>query len=115
MKAIDFIVVRILALVLWAFGVFAALVSIPSSFLAALITPKSQFNRNLLISFDQLANTLMAGDPDETISSRAGKLQDEFMPARILCIILDKLDDNHCNRFIEKDEGKKDLLIKTAK
>ena len=28
---------------------------------------------NLLIALDQLANTILAGDPDETISSRAAK------------------------------------------
>lgn len=28
---------------------------------------------NLLISIDQLVNTITGGDPDETISSRCGK------------------------------------------
>lgn len=28
---------------------------------------------NILISLDQLGNTILGGDPDETISSRLGK------------------------------------------
>ena len=30
---------------------------------------------NILISLDQMGNTLLGGDPDETISSRLGKLK----------------------------------------
>ncbi len=30
---------------------------------------------NILISIDQLGNTIAGGDPDETISSRLGKLK----------------------------------------
>ena len=29
---------------------------------------------NVLIAIDQLANSLLAGDPDETLSSRVGKM-----------------------------------------
>jgi hypothetical protein len=32
-----------------------------------------RYVRNLLISLDQLANTILGGDPDETMSSRMGK------------------------------------------
>ena len=32
---------------------------------------------NILIGIDQFANTVVVGDPDETISSRAGKARRE--------------------------------------
>lgn len=63
---------------------------------------------NVLIGIDQLGNALLRGDPDETISSRAAK-----SAARgkrwgcVLCKFLDKLDPNHCEKSIEKDEGKR--------
>lgn len=66
---------------------------------------------NILISIDQLANTLLGGDPDETISSRAGKKRDHQLWAKCLCWFLNKLDTNHCQKSIEKDEGK-DTIIK---
>lgn len=62
---------------------------------------------NLFIALDQLANAMIGGDPDETISSRAGKA------ARrgrwwgcILCRLLDLLEKNHCELSIEADRGK---------
>ena len=32
-----------------------------------------KYLRNLLVAIDQLLNTILGGDPDETISSRLGK------------------------------------------
>lgn len=61
---------------------------------------------NVLISIDQLANAILAGDPDETISSRAGKVQHTSRWAKYLCWTLNKLDTNHCKDAIENDEGK---------
>ena len=60
---------------------------------------------NILVSIDQLANTILGGDPDETISSRSGKLQDTRCWAKCLCWFLNKLDTNHCKKSIEEDEG----------
>jgi hypothetical protein len=63
---------------------------------------------NILISVDQLFNTLLAGDPDETLSSRMGKRArkgDKF--AKCFCKVLDIVDKNHCEKSIEYDEGKK--------
>lgn len=62
---------------------------------------------NVLIALDQLANTLLAGDPDETISSRLGKMQrkgNKF--AKCACRVLDFFDEGHCEKSIEKDRGK---------
>jgi len=69
-----------------------------------------QYIWNLLISIDQLGNALAGGDPDETISSRAGKRQHDAWWAKGLCWILDKLDTHHCKESIEKDEGKDQVL-----
>lgn len=67
---------------------------------------------NILIAVDQLGNAILGGDPDETISSRAGKVQDESRWAKCLCWFLNKLDTGHCKEAIETDEGK-DQLDKT--
>jgi hypothetical protein len=53
---------------------------------------------------------LYLGDPDETISSRAGKRQYEQKWAKWLCWFLNKLDTGHCKKSIEEDEGDKAAL-----
>ena len=65
---------------------------------------------NVLIAFDQFFNALFGGDPDETISSRAGKDQKKGrLWAKWLCWFLNKLDTNHCRESIEEDEGKDNI------
>lgn len=65
---------------------------------------------NVLISIDQLANAILGGDPDETISSRIGK---RVVTGRarghekLLARFLNWLDPNHVQDAIEYDEGKK--------
>lgn len=64
---------------------------------------------NLLIAIDQLANTVLAGNPDETISSRAHKAvlksrQTGKTWGCVLCRILDLVDPNHCAKSVELDE-----------
>ena len=66
---------------------------------------------NILIAIDQLANTLLAGDPDETISSRAAKAHKKGKRwGCILCRLLDIVDKNHCEKSVELDEGDRALL-----
>jgi hypothetical protein len=60
---------------------------------------------NILIAIDQLANTILGGDCDETISSRAGKKQKTALWAKVLCWLLNKIDTDHCKESIEEDEG----------
>jgi len=75
---------------------------------------------NILISIDQLGNTILGGDPDETISSRLGKLKVKHggkipwrRPAsKIIDWGLDKIDSNHSIDAIEEDEGKNAILDK---
>lgn len=60
---------------------------------------------NLLISLDQLGNTILGGLPDETISSRAAKAKLSGKKwGCVLCKWLDKLDKDHCDKSIEMDE-----------
>jgi len=68
---------------------------------------------NLLISLDQLGNSLLAGDPDETISSRIGRIKQKWggkIP-RWRCFtrwadwVLERIDPNHTVEAIEHDEG----------
>ena len=63
---------------------------------------------NNLISFDQSINTLLGGLPDETISSRMGKLieQDRCPFCYFICThLLHRIDPNHCQKSIERDEN----------
>lgn len=70
---------------------------------------------NILISLDQLLNTIIAGDPDETISSRVGKAAQRSKIAKVLESIINlmfwpfKGNLNHCQQSIEVDEGSDSL------
>ena len=59
---------------------------------------------NLLISIDQLFNTILGGNPDETISSRMGRhlLKKNCKLCKIICKLLNLIDKNHCIDAIEK-------------
>jgi len=61
---------------------------------------------NLLISIDQWFNTLFAGNPDETISSRMGKqVRDgKCIGCYWICRLIHFIDPNHCTKSIEDDE-----------
>jgi hypothetical protein len=73
---------------------------------------------NILIGIDQLGNAVLGGDPDETISSRLGKLKVKHggkIPwtrplSRVIDWGLDKIDPNHSIDAIEKDEGEEAIL-----
>lgn len=55
---------------------------------------------------DQLFNTILGGDPDETISSRLAKLARKGNKVGVIgCAILDKIDKDHCEKVIELDEA----------
>jgi hypothetical protein len=58
----------------------------------------------LAVSLDQLANTTINGNEDETISSRAGRHSqnntDRECWAVWLCWLLDKIDPSHCEKSI---------------
>ena len=62
---------------------------------------------NVLIAIDQLGNTLLAGNPIETISMRAVKAsaRKEKWGCR-LCQVLDFIDRNHCYKIVRYAHGK---------
>ncbi|MCH9053107.1 MAG: hypothetical protein IIA72_18950 [Proteobacteria bacterium] len=61
---------------------------------------------NILVGIDQFANTIIGGDPDETISSRAGKARRKGKWwARALCWGLNVIDRGHCEDSVDETEG----------
>jgi len=52
-----------------------------------------QFIFNLLLSIDQLANTILLGHPDETLSSRLGKAKgkEKYFWVKFFRVIIDRL------------------------
>lgn len=65
---------------------------------------------NVLLAIDQFVNVLMLGDPDETISSRAGRV----WPGTWWSKFIDRLmfwQSDHCHKAIETGEGKRDILF----
>lgn len=68
------------------------------------------YTRNVLVALDQLANAVLLGDPDETLSSRFGKNRNRCSICRFICFFLDKIDKRHCSKSIERDEGGRDIL-----
>ena len=67
---------------------------------------------NIALGLDQLGNTFWGGSPDETISSRLGRIKEAnggTIPmtrpwARALSWCLDKIQKDHCEQSIEHDE-----------
>jgi hypothetical protein len=77
---------------------------------------RNKFNQyiwNILISVDQLANTILLGDPDETMSSRMGKhmAKHDCPFCNFICKLLNLIQKDHCVKSIELDEGKDDLTL----
>lgn len=80
----------------------------------------SKYILNILIGVDQLGNIILGGDPDETISSRLGKIKIKHngnIPwkrplSKIIDHGLDKIDKNHSIESIEYDEGKDAIFDK---
>lgn len=98
------IAVRLILLALAPFVLLAAIVALIGYVVAVVMAPKVAFNTAL--SLDQAANAALHGDPDESISSRAGKAKrrgDRW--GCILCKLLDAIVPNHCEDAIEFDEG----------
>ena len=62
-----------------------------------------QYLWNILIGLDQFANTLIGGDPDETISRRAAR-NAHLRGWRALGILLDAIDPGHMERALYGDD-----------
>jgi len=61
--------------------------------------------KNILIAIDQFINTVLGGNPDETMSSRAYRLRSKgiFWPSNIVNAIFPFAKD-HCEESLEEDE-----------
>lgn len=61
---------------------------------------------NILVSVDQLGNALLAGDPDETLSSRTAKANLAGKRWGLWgCSFLNWFDPGHCGKAVESNEG----------
>lgn len=61
----------------------------------------------ILVSLDQLVNTIFGGSPDETLSSRWGKgTRRGCKFCSFMCRILNIFEKDHCEKSIERDETK---------
>ena len=71
---------------------------------------------NWILLIDMAGNTLIAGDPRETISSRMGKIISKQNGAKTfpyyLCRFLSLFDHRHCEDAINKSVGERDLVFK---
>lgn len=72
----------------------------------------TQYFWNVLVALDQLANTLLGGDPDETMSSRMGKdiKANKCKLCKVICYFLGLIEKDHCNKSIEPDEGSRQVV-----
>ena len=73
--------------------------------------------KRVIVAFDQFLNALLGpvldlifgikgfGWPDETISSVLGKHYSVCRLCRLVCRLLALVDERHCQRAIERDEG----------
>jgi hypothetical protein len=83
------------------------------------MNPVARYVLNNLLALDQTWNVRFGGDPDETISSRLGKLKEmnggkiprHRIFSRVTAWALDKIDPGHCEEAIERDEGENALFI----
>lgn len=67
--------------------------------------------KNLLISIDQLFNTVLGGAPDETLSAACYRLKDR-QPYKVFRIIIDFIffwEKEHCKKSYDAEYEKKHL------
>jgi len=75
---------------------------------------------NILLSLDQLLNSILLGDPQESVSSRLGRIKVKWggtiprfrIAARITDKILDRIDPGHTIDAIQEGEGSDGLVDK---
>lgn len=63
-----------------------------------------RYLRNLFIAADQMVNTILGGDVDETLSSRAAKHSHD-RGWSVLAWLLEKIAPGHLAKSREDDEG----------
>lgn len=58
---------------------------------------------NVLVSIDQLINTLANGDPDETISARTWRERPNSNLRRVIDWIFSWYEKDHCKKSYERE------------
>lgn len=92
---------RLLLLAFLFAGFVGCIIAIVWMIACILFMPYGPRPMHIAIAFDQLVNAATGGSEDETISSRAGRLRKEGRGwACVLCMVLDALDKNHCDKSI---------------
>lgn len=76
----------------------------------------STYLMNLLIAADRFGNTVMGGDPDETISARSGRLRDKDPKTwGVLAELLDQIQKNHVQDAIQNDAARASFTLAVEK
>lgn len=92
---------RLLLLVFLVVGLFGVCLATVWMLVCIVFAPNGKRSWHIAIALDQLANATTGGNEDETISSRAGRLQREGRGwACVLCRLLDWLQKDHCKNSI---------------
>lgn len=74
-----------------------------------------QYGINVWEGYDNSVSSELGGDPDENLSSRLGKARKRgsgwsFITEKVDLVFRELFGDgNHCERVMEKDEGKKQV------
>ncbi len=95
-------------------GLLCIILAILGLGIAILIAP--DWVGNIFLAIDQFINSLLGGDPTETISSRLGKwmmLEMDFIRTTIsqgICWFLDLFDPDHCINSINQNTGGKAII-----
>lgn len=72
--------------------------------------------KNVLVVLDCLGNTILGGDPDETISSRSSKAmayeeqEGTYGWGCRMCSFLAIFQENHCGKALERNKGHRAVL-----
>jgi hypothetical protein len=78
---------------------------------------KDGYVKNVLVTLDCLGNTILLGDPDETISSRSAKAQayeqgkspPVYRWGCRMCSFLAVFQEDHCAKALERNKGSRAL------
>lgn len=72
----------------------------------------AKFGLNLLVSMDQLWNTVLGGSPDETISSRVGRNYPGSIYEKVINWVFFWDKGTHCHDAIEPGDREDDAILK---
>ena len=71
-----------------------------------------RYLRNILVAIDQLANVILGGATDETISSRLERNYDDSWMEKTVNWLFSWQGGEHCQNSLEPEDRTKDSIIK---